>query len=145
MKRSGRVNWIVVSLVAIVVVLGALFVFSGEAATSAAARFMTALSRGDAKTLAQMSYFNPPREEGDVQRAWERTLNIGRHYRFVWMIKASKSPAPGRSSVTMEVTRDADKGTAYAENFSLDLIQVDGKWKVDIRSISRALYPALPR
>lgn len=145
MKRAGRVNWIVVSLVAIVVVLAALFVLSGEAATSAAARFMTALSRGDAKTLAQMSYFNPKREESEIQAAWEKTLSIGKHYRFVWMIKAGKSPAPGRSSVTMEVTRDADKGTAYAENFSLDMLQVDGKWKVDIRSISRELYPALPR
>lgn len=145
MKQSGRVNWIVVTLLAIVLVLAALMVFSGESATSAAARFMTALSKGDVDGLADMSYFNPPRDRESVKKAWNRTLEIGKHYRFVWMIKSSKSPAPGRSSVTMEVTRDADKGTAYAENFSLDLIQQDGKWKVDTRSISRELYPALPR
>src|SRR5438874_2701163 len=109
MRQSGRGNWILLALIVVIVAIVALVGFSGESATFAGNRFMSALATADAETLTDMSYFNPPRPREQVLSDWKKTLDIGHYYRFIWNIKSSKSPAPGRSSVQMDLTRDAEK------------------------------------
>ena len=145
MRQSGRGNWIIVALVAIVLAIAALVVFAGETPTAAAKKFMRALSRQDAEALADMSFYDPPRPREEVVASWKRTLKLSEHYIFAWQIKNSKSPVKGRATVSMDFIRDASKGTSYPEIFPLDLIQKDGKWMVDVRALSREMYPALPR
>lgn len=145
MRQSGRGNWIVISLVVVAAVIFSVFLFSGESPSVASERFMEALAKGDAEALTDMSYFSPERPRDKVLSDWKKTLEISKYYRFAWITKSSSSPAPGRASVKMEFTRDADKGSAYSEGFSLDLVQKNGKWLVDVKSLSRELYPALPR
>ena len=145
MRQAGRGNWILVSLIAVVLGIVGLFVFSGESPLTASHKFLTALGKGDAETLTDMSYFEPARPRAEVLKDWKKTLESSKYYRFAWMLKSSTNPAPGRASVKMEFTRDFDQGSAYSENFSLDLIQQNGKWVVDVRSLSRELYPDLPR
>lgn len=132
-------------MVAAVFAIVALATLSGETSSVAARRFMRALSNGDAKTLTEMSYFEPDRQKEEVLKSWERTLEVGRFYRFTWNIKNSKSPASGRSTVSMDFTRDADNPNSYGETFSLDMIQKNGKWMVDVKALSRDMFPALPR
>lgn len=145
MRNGGRINWLVLALVTVVLLIVVLVTLSGETSSVAARRFMKALSMGDAKTLTDMSYFEPERSKEEVLKSWERTVEIGRFYRFSWNIKNSKSPASGRSTVSMDFTRDADNPNSYGETFSLDMIQKDGKWLVDVKALSRDMYPALPR
>lgn len=145
MRTAGRGNWILISLVSITLVIVGLVAFSGESATAASDRFLVALAKGDAETLTDMSYFTPERPREEVLKEWKKTLDIARYYRFAWMTKSSSSPGPGRAAVKLEFTRDATQGSAYSEGFSIDLVQVKGKWLVDVRSLSREMYPALPR
>ena len=150
MRRSERGNWfrgnwILMTLLAIALGIFGTFTFMGESASTAAQRFLVALATADSNTLADMSYFNPPKPRDEVKKEWEKSLEVGKFYRFVWVIKAQSSPVPGRASVQLMFTKDADKGNAYEENFSLDMLKDEGKWKVDVRGLSREMFPAMPR
>lgn len=143
--RVRRVNWIVVALLLIVAAIFGLILTAGESPTTATVVFMNALGKGDVKTLADRSYFNPERSRDDIIKDWTKSIELGKYYRFIWKVDSDTRPTPDRATVKMTVMRDVDKGNAYDEPFSLDLIRQNGKWLVDVRSISRQLYPALPR
>ena len=143
--RARRVNWIVVALVLIAASIVGLVATAGESPTTATVLFMNALSKGDAKALTERSYFNPERSRQEIEKDWAKTVDFGKYYMFIWKVESDTRPTPDRATVKMTVMRDVDKGSAYDENFSLDLIRVNGKWLVDVRSINRQLYPALPR
>lgn len=145
MKSAGRANWIMVTLLGIVVAMVVLIFLGGQSPTAAAKEFMIALSSRDIDKLAEMSYFDPPRPIEDIKAAWKRTTDYGKYYKFAWIVKHSKSPQTDRASVTMDLTKDSNKPTAYSEAFPIELVKVAGKWKVDVKSLSRPMYPALPR
>lgn len=145
MKQSGRANWILAVLVVIVAAIATMFAAAGESPTDAGARFMHALARQDADTLARMSFFNPARTPEEVLADWKHTLKISKTYMFAWRIQSSSKPTGDRCSLVMGFTRDANNTMSYEETFPLELVKRDGKWLVDVRSLSRAMYPALPR
>lgn len=145
MMQSGRGNWLLISVVAVLAAIGVVIATAGETPTTATARFMTALAKGDAQTLTDMSYFNPPRSREQVLEAWKKTLQYGKFYVFSWRVTEDTRPSPGHAKVGLQVAKDANSQMAYEEPFSVDLVQQNGKWLVDVRSISRPMYPSLPR
>jgi len=145
MHRRGRVHWLLLATGAAIVVLAALAALSAESPEGAAQAFMVALAKGDATTLADRSYFKPPRERAAKIESWKKTLDRAEYFRFVWRFKGFTVLPNDRATVSMEFVRDAGTKWAYEENFSLDLVKEGGRWKVDVLGLSREMYPALPR
>jgi hypothetical protein len=142
MKQSGRISLVsllsVVGIAMIVMVLA----FSRESLDSIGARFMSALAKGDAKELAKLTYISGA-EPAEIEKMWEESVNgLGKHYRFVWKVNGSTQASPTSGSVRLGVDRNPPN---YEENFQLPMIQVDGKWLVDVRGISRQMYPLMPK
>ncbi len=124
--------------------LAVLLFFKRESPTEAASIFMSALAEGDSKTLAGLTYA-PNKDKETVLKEWEFATRIGKHYRFAWRIRSTKVFSDGTAAINMEVERNLGSGASYGEKFELPMVQQDGKWKVDVASITRTMYPALPR
>lgn len=145
MKRSGKVHWMVLVGLVGILAIAFLLLFSKESASVAAQRFMMALAKGDVETLTKMSSM-PGRTEEDIRKQWEfATKEAGPYYRFVWQINRSNDSGPNTSAVVMDVLRNATDAQSYQEKYELPMIKENGVWKVEVSSISRGLYPALPR
>jgi hypothetical protein len=123
----------------------ALLALSADSPRTAANRFLTALARGEAEELTNLSYFEPPRDAATVRGLWAKTLDRGAYFRFVWRIRGTTELPNDRATVAIQYVRDAGTRFAYEENFSLDMVRDQGRWKVDVLSLSREMYPALPR
>lgn len=108
---------------------------------------MTALAKGDVDTLTKMTYLGANTSEDQIRKEWNFACNTaGKHYVFMWRITSSMEQDPGKvGSVQMQVTRNANTPGSYEEGFQLPMLKVNGQWKVDVRGISRQMYPALPR
>lgn len=145
MRRFGGVNWLWIVFAAMALIVGASLLTSTDSASLAAKRFMKALGEGDTETLTALSAFTPPRPREEVKRDWEKSTRLSKGYLFLYNVKSESSPAPDRATVKLEVVRNGLSKGAYEENFALAMVKVEGKWKVDVRSISREMYPALPR
>lgn len=130
--------------ISIVVVLGILFL-SPESPQTAGARFMDALARHDVKTLAANSFMEGLDEQQMGQR-WEATVKgPARYYRFTWKVTGTVQASPDKAAMQMMVMRDSDYATSYEEKYELPLVNVKGKWKVDVRRLDRRIFPYLPR
>lgn len=145
MRRAGRVHWLVLATGAIILLLAVFVVLGSESPEASAQKFMVALAKQDAETLADRSYFKPKRDRKAVVEQWKKTLDRAEYFSFVWRFKGTTVLPNDRATVLMEFVRDAGSKWAYEENFSLDLVKEDGRWKVDVLGISREMYPALPR
>lgn len=144
MLRSGKVHWLTVAgTLAVVAVLGVFISTSGDSPQSRASIFMAALATGDAKTLTESSK-SEKISDADLLKKWEESLAYGKHYVFKYKITGMSSPSPDTATVKMMVERNYLSG-GYQENFELNLKKYDGRWKVRMDGISRALYPFLPR
>lgn len=145
MKRAGRVNWMVMVATAGAIAILAIAFLSGESATSVAGRFMEALGKGDVNALTELSYMdgNTPDQ---IKKKWEYTTTVpGKYYRFKWQLLNESTPAPDEAIVRLWVWRDFNTGGSYEENYQITLVKKDGKWKVDVLSLNRTMYPGLPR
>lgn len=144
MKRRGRVHWLTIAGSAGLVIALLLFFLAGEGPASVAGRFMGALARGNYKQLAEMSYF-PDKDQKTVEEEWKYATQVGgRHYLFAYEIFGQVEATSKTASVRMKMTRNLSP-SAYEENQSLPLIKADGKWKVDVRAMSRQIYPFMPQ
>lgn len=145
MRRAGRVNILaIVAAVCAIAILG-LFFMGRESLNSVGARFMTALAKHDVKTLSAMTFLDGSTPE-EVEKQWDFAVNTaGKHYLFVWNITGATQATDTQGTVRMQVVRNAQSPSAFEEKFELPLVKVDGQWKVDVRNISRELFPALPR
>lgn len=121
----------------------ALFLTSGSSPQTTGQVFMSALVRGDAKTLAQTTT-STSMDDAELLKAWEKTVKDAEHYRFTYRILAASQSSPDSAAVMMQVLRNLDV-TSYEENFQLDLKKVDGKWKVRMEGLNREMYPFMPR
>lgn len=116
----------------------------GESASSVSARFMGALAKGDYKTLAKLSYI-PDRSQQELEEKWKFTTEVGKHYLFLYRLGATLEQGPRTATTNLSVTRNAMTGGSFEENFPIPLTRQEGKWKVEVRGLSRKLYPSLPR
>ena len=147
MKRSGKVHWLTVAGIASGIGIAALLIITPPGPSTAAAQFMEALAKGDTKALTELTLPKGKSKE-QVQQDWEfTTQKASKYYRFVYQLKDSSTPSPNLGSVKLDVVRNAGMPTSlnYEEHFELGLEKVDGKWLVDVQSISREMYPFLPR
>jgi hypothetical protein len=137
----------VVGILIVLVIVGlgvAGMMMASTSPTGAANGFLTAFSRGDAKGCVQYAYLDGMTDE-QAEAAWKKTLHYAEHFRFAWRIKGESIPNPNEATVDMEFVKTADAPSAYPENYSLPMIKINGKWKVDARQINRTMIPALPR
>jgi len=147
MKRAGRISWVLlIGVVGILVVVGILMV-AQESPTTAATRFMTALTKGDVKTLTELTYLDDATEKdpAGIKKQWEFSTDVGKYYTFIWKITGETASGPDAASVKMTIIKNAASPAAYDEPCDLPMVKVKGRWKVNVRSMWRELYPALPR
>lgn len=121
-----------------------------DSPTSAAARFMGALARGDYKTVAATSEIvKRPNEDLEAARKrleeeWKFAIETaGKHYRFRYRLMGQIVTGE-KAAVNMQVWKNYSPN-AYEENFDLPMVKDEGKWKVAVRGMSRKWYPAVPR
>lgn len=124
--------------------MAVLVFFARDSAGATAGNFMTALAKGDVPELVRLSHM-PEVSNEDLKKKWEFTVDAGKYYRFTWKITAVEQLTETTGTAKMQVMRNATSGSSYEENFQLPLVKIDGEWKVDVSSMNRGLYPALPR
>lgn len=130
-------------LLGVVFIIGFL-VFGGESATTTGARFMTALSTGDTKTLTDLTLLNG-RSPEEMKKEWDRTIDRSQHYLFRWFILSETKVDDKKANLIVYVFRNRTNPASYEEKFGLGLERVDGQWKIDVGSMDREMFPALPR
>lgn len=144
MKRSGRTNIVVVVTVALVAAVLALFLLAGNSPSTIASKFLLALSKGDTKTLAENSFM-----EGlslsETEERWAKTYESSKYWVFAYQILDAKDQDANNATVRLDWIKGANSSSAYSEKYELPMVKKDGQWKVDVRGMSREMYPALPR
>jgi hypothetical protein len=144
MRERGRASIITIGGIVSAILIVALFFLAKESPSTAAARFLDALARTDAKTLAQNSFIEG-KSEADLEKAWEKTLYVTRYFKFGWRIAGQQEQSDNRAAVIVFVIPDLEKPDAYEQKQELPMVRQDGHWRVDLRRLSRAFYPALPK
>lgn len=125
----------------VILVAMLLLLIGQESMATVGARFMSALARGDAQTLAANSYVEGKTSD-ELLKEWQHTVDVTKHVRFRWNMLGSDQTGPETGSVRLEVERNMQ---GYGDKFQLPLRRVGDKWKVEVRGISREMYPFLPR
>lgn len=144
MHRAGRAHWVTIAGSVGFAVLLAIFLIPTNSPNTAANQFMSALAEGDVDKLMALSYYKGSEEKMRAQ--WEFAVReCAPYYRFKWRNVGLKEADEKVAGVRMFVQRNLGSGTDYEERFDIPLVKVDGKWLVDVRSISRAMYPGIPR
>jgi hypothetical protein len=144
MKRSGRASIVVVITVALVAAVLGLFLLAGESPSGVAGKFLGALARGDTKTLTDLSYMEGL-SPAEIEQRWKDTHENSKYWIFAYSIKDTKQQNPTNTTVVLDWVKNAVSPSSYGEKFELPMVKVDGRWKVDVRGISREMYPSLPR
>jgi hypothetical protein len=144
MNRSGRVSLPLIILVVVAVAAVAIFLLAGESPSGVASKFLIALARKDAKEVAALSYMGPIDEAEKVKR-WQKTLEATKYWRFNYAITDTSQQDANNATVRMKWIKAADQGGAFEEKYELPMVKKDGNWKVDVRAISREMYPSLPQ
>jgi hypothetical protein len=144
MKQSGKIHWMAavggLGMLAAVV----LFFMGGDSPVKAAGSFMSAMAKGDAEALADYSYIEGKSRE-DLVADWEYATQVAApHYQFKYEITTEVRTSPELSVVKMKLWQNVDRG-GWDEKYALPMVKKDGKWLVEIRGLSRDMYPALPR
>jgi hypothetical protein len=148
-RLSGKISLLGLGAMAIVALIIASLVLSKEGPTAVGGQFMDALARHDVNKLTELTYIqasDPKEIEAERKRIrdqWDFSVNVaGQHYPFFWRITSSNNATDTTASVSMQITRASADG--YDEKYELPLEKVNGKWLVNVGSISRAMFPALP-
>lgn len=148
MRRSGRVGIVTVMVLAVVVgivFIGILIFGNRNSPTSEATKFMDALAQSNVKELTNLTYM-PGETRAQIEKKWDFTVNVaGKYYVFTWYPTGEKKASANSAGVVIEYTADARKPGSYPQESSIPMVRVKGKWKVDIRSMDRNIYPGLPR
>lgn len=141
MKQSGRASWImIVALVSVLAVTG-MFLFAGESPQTACNRFFEHLAKGNVEGLVKDGYIEGMTPE-EQKKKWDYAVNVaGPYFRFIWRIKNYVKANDTHAFVNLAITTQA---TDYEETYRIPMVRVDGRWRVDVRGMSRGIYPALP-
>jgi hypothetical protein len=134
--------WTAVMVLGVVAVV-VMFFMAGESASSAGARFMSALKAGDAKTLADMSLVEGMSRD-QIEGEWKKCMENTKYYQFAYTVKGADTPKEGEALIRLEVVRNVST-TSYGENFQFKMVRKPDGWKVDVATINRDFYPFMPR
>ncbi len=142
---AGKVSVTAIIVVAFIVGLGAMVMTGGESPAKTAGRFMAALSDGDYKTLAELSYADGVSRE-EFERQWQYTTDVAApYYQFTYDIKAETRPTKETAVVRMDFVKNAGASGTYDEEFQLPMVKTKDGWRVDVYSLNREFIPGLPR
>lgn len=145
MRQAGRVNIVAVGAIVAVLMIAVVLIFSRQNVSEVASKFMSGLATGDVETLSSLTYMSETSDE-DVKKKWSFAVNdAGKYYKFQWKILGAKENDEKTAAVRMHIWRNSNTAATYEENFQLPMVKVNGQWKVDVRAISREMYPGLPR
>lgn len=144
-RRAGRIPWITLFLVAVVLAVAAGFVFAQRSPATVGSEFMDALARGDVGKLTDLSKIgDDPKEE--VRKKWDFAVNkAGPYYRFLWTVAGAEETKADQALVRVKVQRNVANGGSYDENYQLPLVKTNDGWKVEVGGINREMFPGLPR
>ncbi len=145
MKQSGRVSLIGIGSLFCVIVIVVLLAFSRESPASAGTRFMIALQHHDVDTLTKMSKMDGESED-QIRKQWDFAVNTAeKYYVFTYRIDHAAQSSPTTASVTIQMTKDADKPGSYEDLAQLPMVKDNDQWKVDVRALSRDFYNCIPQ
>ena len=145
MKRAGRISPLAVIGVVCILLLIPLFFITQKGPENVAADFMVALGKGDADTLAKLSYLGND-DQATRLKEWQQCIEVGRHYVFTWRITDVTQSTPDSAAIQMQMRRNLQLAMGKDEmKFELPMRKINGAWKVDVGSMDREIYPALPR
>lgn len=145
MRQAGRVNLLVVAVLVMGLFIVGIFFMGRESMSSTCGKFLAALAAGDVDTLTKYSYLGetPPEK---MKESWTFTVKeAAPHYRFMYRIDNSREQGADSGAVSVRWWKNALTGSSYDEAFDIPMIKKDGQWKVDVRGMSREMYPGLPR
>lgn len=144
MNRYGRASLVVIlGVVALLACVVVVLISGRESLGSVGARFMEALSKGDVNTLTDMTYAGVESQD-QIRGQWTEAVGVSKYYNFTWKVLGADQSDPKSGAVRLSVVRDATNPGGYEQNYQLPLVRVGNEWKVDIRDVSRELYPDLP-
>jgi hypothetical protein len=145
MKTGRRLNPLIVVGVLCLFLLIPLFCASTRGPENYAADFMTALGKGDASKLAELSVIG--KNTVDQRREkWSQTVSQSKYYRFTWRVTDVTNITPEKAAVSLQMRRNV--GIKMGEDelkYELPMEKVDGKWMVIEDQMDRDIYPFLPR
>lgn len=145
MRIAGRINFMLLGVVA-VVVLGVVLVFAGRnGPTDTANQFMMALAKGNVDKLMDVTFIRDGDKEAMRKQYDFATKVASPYYTFTWVVRGEKDANDTTASVQLSVWRNAMKNGTYAENFEIPVVKSNGRWLVDVAGINVEMYPALPR
>lgn len=135
---------VLAGIVGAIAIISLLF-FSKQGPEAVASEFMHALAKGDVDRLVELSYYSSGSKE-QLRRKWEFSTQVaGKHLPFTFKIKHTKIADERTASVNMDYIKNTRDPSAYEEAYSLPMVKENGRWLVDVASISRTMYPALPK
>lgn len=147
MNRSAgriRINFIVLFGVLGLAAIGIILLLSERSPESAAETFMVALAKHDVKTLAEMSYLEGA--SAPLENLWRDCVeNKAKNYVFMWNWEGFRREGADEAVGRITITEFKGPVSDDNETVELPLVKRDGKWKVDLASLSRKFFPCLPR
>lgn len=145
MRQSGRINVVALigGFIALVFAAALSISFLKESPGTVTGKFLTALAKGDVDTLTNLTYGGTMSKE-EVKKEWEFSLSVSKYYRFRWSVVAESTADDKSASVRTQIARNLGPNS-YDENFGIPLVQDKGGWKVDVKGMSRSIFPSLPR
>lgn len=142
-RTLGRINIIILFGALGLIAIASLLFFAKESPETAAVQFMDALARKDVDRLVQLSFLDSPTTP--LKQQWDECVNIyAKHFNFVWELKTSLRNSADRATVRVEYYKFQGAAAGLEGPFELPLIEIDGEWKVDLSSLSKEFFPALP-
>src|SRR6476620_533134 len=114
MKRSGRTSIVVIIALALVAAIVVLFLMAGESPSGVGAKFLTALAKGDTKTLAETSFIDGVSQD-DLQKKWEATHEVTKYWQFNYMIQDTTQQDANNAAVVMQWVKNATSQASYGE------------------------------
>ena len=142
--RSGRISFVVLAGILSIAMVAALFLFNGQSPKTTAAEFMSALAKGDADKLADLSYIQGKSRE-QIKKEWQDTIKWSKAYLFRWDISTVTQRGDDSAAVRVEIWSNPLSPQSYSEPKPLTLIKENGAWKVDVTQITRDAFPYLPQ
>lgn len=149
-RQSGKINILALASIAIVGMIAASLVFAKEDPASVGVQFMDALSKQNVDKLTELSYIDKTdpasveEEKKRLREQWDFCVNkAGKHYMFLWNVTGATTTSTGQASVVVMMNKGGPNG--YDEKYQLPMEKANDKWKVDVRSMSKTMFPALPQ
>ena len=148
-RESGKIGILTVAAIVIVGMIFVSFLFTKEDPASVGSQFMDALARHDVDKLTELSLVgktDPSKAEAErnkLRDQWKFCVETaGEHYSFAWKITGSNNATEDHATVIVQINKGGANG--YDEKYELPLEKVSNKWLVEVRGISKTMFPGLP-